>query len=220
MAISKNRINEFMLASKVMIGNASSDSVVKTALSRYGFNEEKLLAGEKLYGEAETLQILWKRASGEQAEATVELKSAWAMAKKQYMKALKIARAIFTDDPKAKEALMLQGDRKQDFAGWYEQAHLFYGNILDDSEWINVFAGYGYPREILERDYALVKQAETRSFGQKRAMGLARQAVEERDRKLAELARWIAELRAVAKVALEDDPQQLEKLGIVVRRVK
>lgn len=63
-----------------------------------------------------------------------------------------------------------------------------------------------------------MKQAEAMSFGQKRAMGLARQAVEDRNRKLAELARWIAELRAVAKVALEDDPQQLEKLGIVVKR--
>lgn len=218
MAISKNRIPEFMLAAKVMIENASADSVVKTALSRYGFDEEKLLAGEKLCGEAEASQYLWKRALGGQVEATVELKSAWAMAKKQYMKALKIARAIFTDDPKAKVALMLHGDRKQDFAGWYEQAHLFYGNILDDSEWINVFAEYGYSREALERDYALVKQVEARSFEQKQAMGFAREAVEDRDRKLAKLGRWIAELRVVAKVALEDDPQQLEKLGIVIKR--
>lgn len=210
-------IHVFLGEAGVMIGNGSSDPVLKTALSRFGYHEEKWLEGKTLHHEAEALHLAWRRAAGEQEGATAEFKKAWALARKQYMKALKIARAIFKDDIKARVSLMLQGERKQDFAGWYKQAHTFYMNILDENEWINLFSEYGYRLEVLRHDCALVEQALDRNSEQLRAMDKARGAVENRDRKLAELARWLGKLKVVARVALEDDPQQMEKMGVVIK---
>jgi hypothetical protein len=54
-------------------------------------------------------------------------------------------------------------------------------------------------------------------LAQKKETGEAQEATEMRDKALDNLAKWISNFRAVAKVALEDNPQQLEKLGILAR---
>lgn len=59
-----------------------------------------------------------------------------------------------------------------------------------------------------------------KNLQQKNETGEAQAATQARDKKLDELAKWVSDLRAVAKVALADDPQQLEKLGILARTSK
>jgi hypothetical protein len=218
MAISKNRIDKFMLEAGLMIQNAFSDPVIKTAISGFGYHEEKFMAGKKLYDEAMDLQNLQKMKYGERVAATAGFYSAWKTMNKQYMKALKIARIVFKDDAKADKALMLQGERKQSFSGWLEQAQIFYENLLNNTDLLSPFSEYGYSAESLRQEYEFLKQVAGKNAIQKKLMGEARETAELRDKKLNELAGWIADLRVVAKVALEDDPQQLEKLGIVVKR--
>lgn len=55
---------------------------------------------------------------------------------------------------------------------------------------------------------------------QKKETGEAQAATQRRDKKIDELAKWVSDLRAVVKVALAGDPQQLEKLGILARTSK
>lgn len=217
MGISKKRIDEFMLAARVMIENALTDDEVRRALTGYGYHEEKLMAGKRLYDEVTALHNAQKKAYGERMAATAEFLDCRKKANEQYMKALKVARAAFKDDPKADRALMLRGDRKQSFSEWLEQAQVFYENILKDSDLLNTFSGYGYSPDRLRREAALLEQAVIKSFAQKQKTGEAQEATALRDNKLDELARWISDLQAVVKVALQDDPQQLEKLGIVIK---
>jgi hypothetical protein len=42
MNVSKNRVDQFLLTTQVMVENTLSDSGVKTALAGYGFSENKL----------------------------------------------------------------------------------------------------------------------------------------------------------------------------------
>jgi hypothetical protein len=218
MGISKKRIDQFMLAARVMIEDALTDDEVGRALISYGYHEEKLMAGKRLYDEVAALQNAQKKVYGERMAATAEFSNSRKTANEQYMKALKVARVAFKDDPKADKALMLHGERKQSFSEWREQAQVFYENILKESDLMNTFSGYGYSPDRLRQEAALLELAVIKSLQQKQKIGEAQEATAIRDNKLDELARWISDFQAVVKVALQDNPQQLEKLGIVVKK--
>lgn len=217
MANLKNRIAEFLLGAQVIIENSLTDPVVKEALAAYGYSGETLAAGKTLFEEAMALQNTQKKEYGDQVAATSELNDIWETADQQYMKTLKIARVAFQDHPKADKAVVLFGRRKESLSGWLAQAQTFYANILKDTDLMNALALYGYTTEKLQQESDLLSQITVKNQQQKKEMGEAQASTQARDEKIDELAKWISNLRAVAKVALADDPQQLEKLGILAR---
>lgn len=170
-----------------------------------------------MYEEVAALHNARKKEYGEQIAATSELNEIWEMADRQYMKTLKIARVAFKDKIKADKATMLYGDRKQSLSGWLEQAKAFYSNILNDPDMLAVIGEYGYTPEKLKEEAALLDQVTAKHLEQKKEIGEAQEATQNRDKKLDELAVRISCLRAVVKVALDESPQMLEKLGILAR---
>jgi hypothetical protein len=220
MSSGKSPIDEFLLSAQVMIENSVSDPAVKAALANYGYTEEKLLAGKTMYVEATALQNAQKKEYGEQAAATAELNDIWETADQQYMKTLKVARVAFKENVKADKAAMLFGSRKRSLSGWLEQAQAFYTNIQNDSELMNDLSQYGYSPTKLEQEIGLINQVAAKNNEQKKEVGEAQKATQVRDKKIDELSKWVSDLRAVAKVALADDRQQLEKLGILARTSK
>ncbi len=217
MVKNQNRIDQFLLAAQVMTENALTDEVIKTALAGFGYSEEKLNAGKKLYEEAVALQNAQKKEYGDQIAATAELNDVWDQAHQQYIRTLKIARIAFNKNIKADKATMLFGRRKESLSGWLEQARAFYANLLGDAAFLTAMAEYGYTSEKLQEESTLIDQVIAKHLQQRKEMGEAQEATETRDSTLDKLAQWISDLRAVAKVALEDNPQQLEKLGILAR---
>lgn len=213
-----NRINQFLFTSRIMIENSLRNGEIKQALAAYGYTEEKLNYGKSLYENAEALHLNRKKEYGEQIAATAELDNIWGEAEKQYMKTLKIARIALKENVKAYQSTMLLGDRKQSLSGWLEQAQAFYGNLLSDKDFLIALADYGYTQERLQQESALIDQVFAKQLAQKKEAGEAQEATEMRDRALDELAKWISNLRSVAKLALDSNPQQLEQLGIVARR--
>ena len=217
MAKLKLRIDQLLLSAQVMIDNALADAEIKPALAAYGYTEETLTVGKNLYEKATLLQNTRKKEYGEQIAATAELNESREKAKQQYMKTLKIARVALKESAKAGEAIMLYGVRKRSLSGWFEQARAFYANLLSDPEFITRLSAYGYTREKLEREFALLDQVIAKHLAQKQETGEAQEATAVRDEALEDLAAWISDFRAVAKVALAENPQQLEKLGMVAR---
>ena len=213
----KNKIEDFLMSAKTMIENALSDNTVQTALAGYGYDETKLQAGKALYDEAFELDLAQKRESGEKVAATAEFNNLWAEADQQYMKTLKVARIVLKNLYKADQAAMLYGVRKQSFNGWQEQAVSFYANTLKDPELLEAMAQFGYPEDKLQQEYEMVKQVIEKNLQQKKEKGESEQTTRIRDQKLDELAVFISDLRGIAKVALADTPDYLEKLGILAR---
>ncbi len=42
MSVSRNKVNDFLMATKIMIENSLSDNTVKTALASYGYDRYRL----------------------------------------------------------------------------------------------------------------------------------------------------------------------------------
>ncbi len=212
---SKMSIADKLLNYGVLINNAITDAAIAEALNAFGYDSAKLAQGKALLEAFDALVKEQIKEYGEQFEATEMMNSAWKSAQKTYMKSLKIARIVFKNNQAAQTALLLNGIRKISFSGWLHQAQTFYQNLEENAEFMTALAEYGYTSEKIADEKALINELETAKHSQAKEKGEAQQATLNRDQKLDVLDEWVSEFKVIAKIALEDNPQWIEKLGLI-----
>jgi hypothetical protein len=77
---------------------------------------------------------------------------------------------------------------------------------------------FGYNKPKLQAEFKLFREAAKLDNAQERAKASAQTATVKRDEKLKKLKRWMSDFNRIAKVALKNDRQALEALGIVAKR--
>lgn len=212
----KRSIDERLLEAQVAIDNSLSNPVILDAVTLFGYDQARLQAARALYDETMALVVAQKLEYGEQYEATATVDTAWKAADLAYKKALKISRVVFKDNAKAQAALGLSGSRKLSLSGWLQQATTFYTNLLNSPDFIAVMATYSYDQTKLEAESTLVQAVAIAKAAQDKERGEAQEATKLRDAKLDELDQWLSDYKAIAHVALDESPQQLEQLGWIV----
>jgi len=215
MADKKQSIQDRLLAAQVAIDNALSDTEVQTFLAEYGYDNDRISQGKTLLENTQQLHQQQQKEYGDQFAATDALNKSWADANVSYMRFVKIARIALKSDHAAYKKLDLTGNRKQTLSGWLGQAKQFYLNALSDKDVLEKMANFGITQEKLEAGKQLVEATETANAKQEKEKGEAQQATLERDKVFDRLEDWLSDFLAIARIALEDKPQLLEKLGVV-----
>ena len=131
------------------------------------------------------------------------------------MRHIKVSRVAFENDRAAYHKLDLGGKRKVSLSGWLAQSKQFYINALADSNVLAELAEFCITQTKLEAGQQLVNETEAANADQKKEKGEAQQATIDRDEAIDNLEGWMSDFIAIARIALEDKPQLLEKLGIV-----
>lgn len=217
MNASKMNADEILFQSGLRINNSKSDPKVLNAVSPYGYVEEKFNEGETLLVNATTFVEKQKREYGEVDAAQAEYETARKNAHGDYMNMLAICKIAFKKDVKAITTLDLTGRRATTLSGWLKQTRGFYRAILDNEKWKVKLAGFGQTEEKLLAQLAAVDGVAAASENKKREMGDAQNATQLRDEKIEELVEWVSDYEVIARIALADRPQLLEKLGIVMK---
>ena len=217
MNFSKMTIDEILYESGLRINNSLSDSKILDAVSQMGYSESKLNEGAALLNEAKTIVANQRKEYGEVDEAQDRYESERKAANDDYMDTIRICRVAFKDDVKAITTLELNGRRARTISGWLEQTTSFYRSLLSNDEWKAALANFGQTEEKLTARLNAIEQVALASETVKKEMGDAQNATRERDMKLEELAEWVNDYEVIARIALADKPQLLEKIGIVVK---
>ena len=204
-----------LLFAQNAITNALNNEPIRASFAVYGYDENRLNTGLGLYENAATLQNRHKKEYGEQFAATDALNLAKAEANKLYMTHVKVARIALNGNRSAEESLQLGHKRKVSLSGWLKEAKAFYANALSDENILSAMAGYGITPEILEKGKAEVDTVETSYNRQLKEKGEAQAATQERDKAFDELQNWMSDFVAIARIALQEQPQYLEALAIV-----
>jgi hypothetical protein len=207
----------FLQDASTLIENALSLPEIAAVLAVYGYDEVRLEEGRRLWREADALAKKQLMEHGGKREASQELGKSWENAHAAYMKTLKVARVAFGDEARAITALGLYGPRKQTISGWLEQASILYTNLEGDPALAARLARFGYSDAKLAAEAALVAEVRAKSLAQTQGTGAAQTATAARDKKLRELDNWISEFRTICRVAFYENPQELEKLGVLVQ---
>lgn len=210
-------IAQQLAAAQLALSNARTDPALSGPLADFGYDAARLDAGWALYTAAATAQQRQSQEYGEQYSASDAFTMAWEAAQADYSRYLKIARITLKGERGANAALGLDGVRKKSWAGWLAQARQFYTNALADATALTALARFGVSQEKLAAGQALVDGAEALAAAQKKETGEAQQATQERDAALESLDEWLDDFLAIARIALEEQPQALEKMGILVR---
>jgi hypothetical protein len=201
----------------LVITNAREVEAIRTPMEAFGYTPERLQEARGLLDELETAVADFTREQGEAVAAIDERRQKQALANEAYMTHLKIARIALRGDAGANATLQLGGRRKTTQDGWLAQAKSFYQQLLGNDAWVAAMAKFGQQRERLETALAAIEAAEAAWIHQQKEEGEAQDATPRRNAALDDAEEWVSDYLEIAKIALAENPQQLEALGVVVR---
>ena len=217
MPFSNQSIDSRLLAAQVATTNSLNDAEIQGYLTPFGYDTVRLEEGKALYETALALHQKQKVEYGEQFAATDARDAAQNNADAEYMRFVKIARVALKNDRAAAQKLGIDGRRKQTFSGWLSQVKQFYANALPDADILSKLAGYGVTPEKLQAGQQLTDEAEAANAAREKEKGEAQQATKDRDEAVDIMDEWMSDFKKIARIALADKPQLLEKLGILER---
>jgi len=212
----KQGIAQELNAGQLAIGNSLSDPEIQSLVDDFGYSAEKLNAGKTLYDCALSAVNAEKSAAGAQQESTRTLTQAENAAHDAYQALAKVARALFLKDKAQLNALGLNGGMPNTTAGFLASAYA----LFDNARTLPALADYGYDSVKLQNERLKIAAYDTANQGQESAKGAAQQATREQDAALQSLNDWTSQYLKIARVALRQKPQLLEKIGVLARTSK
>ena len=214
-----SRIDAYLSKARVAIENGKNVPEIAGKLTLFGYAPEQMEVGQQLLADAEAKQNAQKKEYGEQYDATEKQNTLYGEANKEYMKFMKLARIRFADNVDIQQAMRLNGSRKRNLAGFIRDASLFYSNALANENVINGLSKYNITREDLEKGQQLLKDLEQAEAVQKKETGDAQISTQKRNEAMDKLENWFSEFIEVARIAVDDEPEMMEMLGVLHRSV-
>jgi len=200
-------IDARLVAAQVAIDTVMSDSGLQAIMAAYGYDAARMREGQALREQALALYQQQRAALGDRFAATDVRASTHAQAHAVYMRHVAVARVALRGDRGAAQTLDLATSRKRTHAGWLIQAQQFYANALGDSATLPKLAAYGLGRDQLADAQRMIAAVAGGLVAQQATKDTAQALTKDRDAALAALNRWMRDFRAIARVALADQPQ-------------
>lgn len=201
---------------RTIVQNAQSDSEIKTALAAFGYTDERLLAGNDLYQETFNLFTKQNKERQDVREVSEQLFSSRDLAEEAYEQTCKLCRIVFRKEP-ALQSIIPSVLVYSPFASWKLNAWKMYDALANNATALALLTPVGITAEVLQQRKDELDALEQLYNQRNIEEGEAQQATRDRDAKMDELKEYCRDLREMARIALDDRPQLLEKLGILVR---
>ena len=129
----------------------------------------------------------------------------------------KKAKVNFRKDLETMKKLLIDGSMPRAYVSWLELIKKFYTEMLADTALQTKIARLKVTADDLTAANALLSEMETARSKYLIEKGESQDATNIKDSAFAELDDWMSEFYAVARIALEDNIQLLEALGVIVR---
>lgn len=216
----KQGIAERLNAANVAISNAMADAEIGVLLGEFGYKTPELSEGLAIYEAADGAVKRQVAAAGDRGTASDRVEAAEKAARKAYQDLAKVARAIFQKNKAALSVLGLDRAMPNAMPLFLTMATALFDNASHDPDIAKAVEKRGYGAEKLARERAKIVEMSAAMQAHHAAMGASQQATDDQNGALDALGAWMAEFLKIAKVALSDKPQLLEKLGVLKRNTR
>lgn len=199
---------------RLLINGAINQPAVGQELAKVGFPAKEIQKGKSILDNVMRLQSTKSARYGSRFSAAERFKQDQATAWAKYMYHIKSAKLVFQDDIGTQRKLQLNVPRERKLAEWMEQARYFYQEIEQMPE---AFTAMGVTAEELARVQAMIEAIGEAKLTFKGLGGEAQQATQERDIAMKSLDAWVSKFTKAARLALDEQDQLLEGMGLLVR---
>jgi len=202
---------------RVTFENTESQPQIAATMAEYGYDSSKVAEGKALY---ETTRLAFDSNQTETDEASAAY-AVFETKKDQldntYSAHRKKAKVVFRDDSVSADKLEVSGTMPVAYVKWLETVRKFYNTSIADTEIQTKLSRLKISIDDLNTAKALIPEVETLRAKYLKEKGESQDATTVKDTAFAKLDDWMSEFYAVAKIAMEDNPQLLEALGLVVK---
>ena len=218
MPLKKNQTEaEALEQYRVSFENVEKQPEIATIMAEFGYDETLLTEGKTLLTKTRQAFDFNKKEDDETTEAYknfTELKENLA---KTYTLHRKKGKVIFRKEPTTLNKLALTGSLPTAYIKWLETVKKFYTVAAADSDIQSKLVRLKITTEEINGTIQLITDLELARAEYLREKGESQDSTKSKDKAFGEIDDWMSEFYAVAKIALEDNPQLLESLGIFVR---
>ncbi len=197
--------------------NGTANSTIAALLSEYTYDDVKMAEGKAILAETTAAWKKNKKESDEKSAAYSDYDNKIEALEERYRLDRKKAKAVFRKDPDTLGKLQLAGRRPKAYLKFIETCETLYSKVNEDPSLLTKLARMKITNEtILEglADIDAVKAARHKYQDEKAE---SEEANREKDEAFVKLDDWMDDFYATAKIALMEQPQLLESLGIRVR---
>jgi len=213
-------IDQYLEDAHTALTNLSKDPELNLPMEDFGYDAARVASVVALRDTVATAHLAQRTEYAQQYGATAAYETTREAAHTAYMRHLKLARVVYKNNVTRTHQLGLQGERLQSYSGWKTQADQFYTAALAEAAIQTDLATLGITLASLNAAKTLIDAADTAWHTQKKETGEAQEATEARDAALDAFQEAYSDLITIARVAFEDDPQKLERMGITMASEK
>ncbi|GET23036.1 MULTISPECIES: hypothetical protein [Prolixibacter] len=208
---------ELLERNRVALENAEQQPEIASAMSELGYDATKIAEGKTLLAENQQAYNFNKTEDDETSEAYNSFTANYDAIDEIYRKHRKKAKVIYRKDPLMLAKLNIDGSIPRSYAKWLETVQKFYTEAIADTAIQEKLASLKISLEELNSTQAQIGELKTARANYRREVGESQEATKKKDAAFAKIDDWMSEFYAVARIALEDQPQLLEALGKVVK---
>jgi len=218
--MTKKRISEAKTLEqyRVTLENTASQPQIATTMAEYGYGSAEMATGQALY---DTTVQAFDSGTTETDEAS----AAFAVfdAKKNQLSDIysahrRKAKVVFQNDPVTAKKLEITGTVPAAYVNWLDTVSIFYTISIKEAEIQTKLGRLKITLDDLNAANALIPEVKASRAAYLKEKGESEDSTSKKDSAFARLDDWMSEFYSVAKIAMEDNPQLLEALGLTIKK--
>ena len=202
---------------RVALENVEAQSEIATIMAEFGYDSAMIEEGKQLFTKTREAYDLNVKEDDETSQAYSDFVNKRDQLEDIYSLHRKKAKVIFRKDLEIMKRLELDGAMPRVYVKWLETVKKFYTEMLADTTLQENISRLKVTVEDLNAANTLVNELEAARSEYLREKGESQDATTAKDTVFSELDDWMSEFYAVARIALEDNIQLLEALGVIIR---
>lgn len=218
MATTKRRTEDQMIEQyRVGLINVENQPEIAATMAEYGYDLTVISKGRELLESTIQAFNFNQQEDNETIQARSDFDAKVNLMIEKYAKHRKKAKVAFRKDEVTLKQLGLTGAYSRAYVKWIATMKTFYSGVRSNAAHLAKLLVFKITEDEITACITEINALETTRTLYLKEIGESQEATKTKDKALAELDEWMSDFYAVAKIAMEDKPQLLESLGLLVR---